>query len=59
VNGAIIGEGARVGKHVKISSGCIIGDRAKIKDNLHLSGKLAVCPANEVSENILKPKINC
>lgn len=59
VNGAIIGEGAQIGKHVKISNGCIIGDQAKIKDNLHLSGKLAVCPAKEVSENILKPKINC
>jgi len=59
VNGAIIGEGAQIGKHVKISSGCIIGDQAKIKDNLHLSGEFAVCPAKEVSENILKPKINC
>jgi mannose-1-phosphate guanylyltransferase len=59
VNGAIIGEGAQIGKHVKISSGCIIGDQAKIKDDLHLSGEFAVCPAKEVSENILKPKTNC
>ena len=59
VNGAIIGEGARIGKHVKLSEGCIIGDQAKIKDNLHLSDGSAVCPAKEVTENILKPKINC
>jgi mannose-1-phosphate guanylyltransferase len=59
IDGALIGEGARIGKHVKITSGCIIGDHAKIKDNRHLSDGSAVCPAKEVSENILKPKTNC
>ena len=48
IDGALIGEGARIGKHVKISSGCIIGDHAKIKDNLHLSDVHTVCPAKEV-----------
>lgn len=57
IDEAIIGEGARIGKHVKISSGCIIGDHAKVKDNLELSGK--ICPGKEVSENVLKPKIHC
>ena len=59
IDGALIGEGARIGKHVKISSGCIIGDHAEIKDNLHLSNMHTVCPAKEVSENILNPKMNC
>ena len=57
VNEALIGEGARIGKHVKISGGCIIGDYAKVRDNLELSGR--VCPGKEVAENILKPKIHC
>jgi mannose-1-phosphate guanylyltransferase len=57
INGALIGEGARIGKHVKIRNGCIIGDHTKVRDNLELSGK--VCPGKEVAENILKPKIHC
>jgi mannose-1-phosphate guanylyltransferase len=59
IDGALIGEGARIGKHVKITSGCIIGDHAKIKDSLHLSDIHTVCPAKEVSENILNPKSKC
>jgi mannose-1-phosphate guanylyltransferase len=57
VEGAIIGEGAHIGKHVTLSNGCIIGDHAKIKDNLHLSDASSVCPAKEVAENIIKPKL--
>ena len=57
INEAIIGEAAKIGKNVGISSGCIIGDHAKIRDNLELSGK--VCPGKEAAENILKPKIHC
>jgi mannose-1-phosphate guanylyltransferase len=59
INGAIVGEGARIGKHVKLGKGCIVGDQAKIKDGIHLRNGIAVCPAKEVSENILKPKIDC
>ena len=59
VTGAIIGEGAIIGKKVKISKGCIIADQAKIKDNVSLAEEYAVCPAKEVSENILKSKIIC
>ncbi len=55
VDGAIIGEGAHIGKQVTLSSGCIVGDHAKVKDNLHLSGASSVCPAKEVAENIIKP----
>ncbi len=57
IDGAIIGEGARIGKQVKISGGCIIGDHVKVRDKLELSGK--VCPGKEVAENVLKPKIHC
>jgi mannose-1-phosphate guanylyltransferase len=59
INGAIIGEGAIIGKNVKIGKGCIIGDQAKIRDNISLAGKTTVCPAKEVSENILKSKSIC
>jgi mannose-1-phosphate guanylyltransferase len=59
LNGAIVGEGARIGKNVKLGKGCMIGDQAKIRDCVCLSDGLAICPAKEVSENILKPKIDC
>jgi mannose-1-phosphate guanylyltransferase len=59
LNGAIVGEGAKIGHNVKLGKGCIIGDQAKIKDDIHLTDGLAICPAKEVSENILKPKIDC
>jgi mannose-1-phosphate guanylyltransferase len=58
VNGAIIGEGAYVGEHVTLTSGCIIGDDAKIKDNMHLSDASSVCPGKEVAENVIKPRNN-
>lgn len=48
LNGAIVGEGARIGKHVKLSKGCIVGDQAKIKDNVHLTDGSAICPGKEV-----------
>jgi UDP-3-O-[3-hydroxymyristoyl] glucosamine N-acyltransferase len=57
INGAIIGEGAIIGKKVKIGKGCVIGDHAKVRDNVSLAKEAAVCPAKEVSENILKSKI--
>ena len=59
VNGAIIGEGAHIGKRVTITRGCIIGDGAKIRDNLHLSDASSVCPGKDVAENIIKSKVNC
>lgn len=59
ITGAIIGEGAIIGKNVRIGKGCIIADQAKIKDNISLTDEVAVCPAKEVSENILKTKIIC
>jgi mannose-1-phosphate guanylyltransferase len=59
INGAIIGEAAQIGKKAKINKGCIIADQAKIRDNVTLPETAAVCPAKEVSENILKSKIIC
>jgi mannose-1-phosphate guanylyltransferase len=59
INGAIIGEGAEIGKKVRIGKGCIIGDQAKIKDNVSLADETTVCPAKEVSENILQSKTIC
>ena len=51
IEGAIIGEGARIGQRVKLQNGCVIGDHARVKENLTLSAKALVCPAKEVSEN--------
>jgi mannose-1-phosphate guanylyltransferase len=59
INGAIIGEGAIIGKKVRIGKGCIIGDQAKVRDNVSLPDETAVCPAKEVSQDILKYKIIC
>jgi mannose-1-phosphate guanylyltransferase len=59
INEAIIGENATIGKNVRISNGCIIGDQAKIKDNITLAKETSVCPAKDVYENILKSKIIC
>jgi mannose-1-phosphate guanylyltransferase len=59
INGAIIGEGSIIGKKVRISKGCIIADQAKVRDSVVLPEEAAVCPAKEVSENILKSKIIC
>jgi len=59
VDGTIIGEGARIGKKVTLTRGCIVGDHAKIKDNIHLSDASSVCPAKEVAENIIKAKVYC
>jgi len=56
LNGVIVGEGARIGKHVKLGKGCIVGDQTKIKDGVHLHDGAAICPAKEVSENILNPR---
>ncbi len=46
INGALIGESARVGNRVKISEGCIVADHAKIRDGIMLE-KVHVCPAKE------------
>jgi mannose-1-phosphate guanylyltransferase len=59
INGAIIGEGAIIGKKVRIGKGCIIGDQAKVRDNVSLADETSVCPAKEVSQDILKSKIIC
>jgi mannose-1-phosphate guanylyltransferase len=59
INGAIIGEGAIIGKKVRIGKGCVIGDQAKIRDYVSLIRAVTVCPAKEVSENILKSQIIC
>ncbi len=59
LNGALVGEGARIGKRAKLSKGAIVGDQAKIRDGVHLSEGSSVCPAKEVTENVLKAKLDC
>ena len=59
INEAMIGENVSIGKNVKISKDCIIGDHAKIRDTITLAKGTTVCPAKEVSENILKATSIC
>jgi len=53
LHGAVIGEGARIGKHANIGKGCIIADQVKVKEKVHLRDATSICPAKEISENIL------
>lgn len=59
VKGAIIGEGAHIGEKAKIEKGCIISDHAKIGDRVILTEHVSICPAKEISENVLTPKNIC
>ncbi len=53
IEGAIIGEGVYIGKKAQIGKGCILGDHVRIRDNTRLAERVWVCPAKEVSENVL------
>ncbi len=55
LKGAIIGQGAVVGRWVKIEENTIIGDDAEIFDNVTLVSGCSVCPFKEVSESVLSP----
>ncbi len=50
LNGAIVGEGAKIGKCVKLPKGCVVGDLAKVKDSVHMHDGTVICPAKEVTE---------
>jgi mannose-1-phosphate guanylyltransferase len=55
IEGAIVGEGVFIGENAKIGKNCILGDHVRIKANTRLAQKVWVCPAKEVSENVLTP----
>lgn len=54
VERAIIGENAFIGKSVKIGKGCIVGDYVKIRDKISLAERVFICPAKEITENVLE-----
>ncbi len=54
IENAIIGENVFIGEKVKIGKGCIIGDHVKIRDNLLIANNVSVCPAKEITENVLE-----
>lgn len=54
--GAIIGEGVFIGNRSEINNGCILGDHVRIRDRVSLAPNVTICPAKEISENILKKK---
>lgn len=55
VQGAIIGESVTIGEQVKIREGCLVGDNTKIQDDTTLTKNVKICPAKEISEDILTP----
>ncbi len=56
IEGAIIGEAVTVGRKVKIGKGCLIGDSSIIQDSITITHDVKICPAKEISENILTPR---
>jgi mannose-1-phosphate guanylyltransferase len=56
IEGAIVGEAVTVGRKVKIGKGCLIGDNAIIHDSITFTQDVKICPAKEISENILTPR---
>ena len=48
VHGAVIGEDVYVGVNAHIRRDCIIGDHARIRDNVSLPTGTSICPANDV-----------
>ncbi len=59
IDGSIIGDGVVVGKGARIGKGCMIGDHARIGNNVTLTDGVSVCPAKDVSENVLTVKSIC
>ena len=55
IKGGIVGEGAIIGRWVKVEEGCIIGDHVMINDNVTLTKNVKICHSKEVSESILQP----
>ena len=55
IENTIIGEKVFIGKKVKIGKGCIIGDHVKIKDHVSIANNVSICPAKEITENVLEP----
>ncbi len=53
LDGVVIGESAHIGKHADLGAGCIIADQVKIREKIHLKDGAMVCPAKDISENIL------
>jgi mannose-1-phosphate guanylyltransferase len=49
ITGTIIGEGVKIGENVKTETGCLIGDKATIRDGVKLTHHTKVQPNKEVS----------
>jgi mannose-1-phosphate guanylyltransferase len=56
IKGAIIGKDVFIGKGVKIREKCVLGDGVRINDNVSLAKDVSVCPAKEVTEDVLTSK---
>ncbi len=56
VSGSLVGEDAQIGRHVKITEGCVICDQAKISEGMEITEKISVCPAKEVNQDTLTRK---
>ncbi len=49
LNGAIVGEGAKICRKVKLGKGCVVGDQVRVRDGCHLADGNVICPAKEVA----------
>jgi mannose-1-phosphate guanylyltransferase len=59
IRGAIVGEGAFLGKRSKVTNGCVIGDQVKLKEGVSIAEKSSICPGREITESILKATMIC
>lgn len=59
IRGAIIGEGAFIGRMSQVAAGCVIGDQVKLKKGVSIAKRSTVCPGKEINENILKATTIC
>lgn len=56
IESAIIGESVTVGRQVKIKNGCLIGDNSIIRDGVTIAPDVRICPAKDISEDILRSR---
>lgn len=57
VKDSIVGEGAVIGRDVKIRDHTVVGDHAVVTDGVKLVGKVSICPHKEVDVSLVGPRI--
>ncbi|WP_309492203.1 NDP-sugar synthase [Candidatus Hecatella orcuttiae] len=57
IQDSVVGEGAVIGRGVKIRDQTVIGDHAFVADALKLVRKVSICPHKEVGISLIGPRI--